>query len=49
MVGIVVVGTMCHHDVRLPIANESGHCLAILERGHQFAIVIIEHDRFGKP
>jgi hypothetical protein len=34
---------VAHHDVRLPVANQAGHGAAVLERGHQLAVVDVEH------
>jgi hypothetical protein len=43
VIGVVVVGTMAHDDVRLPFADEPGDQTAILQRGQQFAVVNVQH------
>ena len=45
MVGVVVVGTGVNHEVRLPLADLSGHVLAILQGRQQFAVVVVQNLR----
>ena len=43
MIGVVVVGTVADHDVRLPVADEARDPAAVLQRHHQLAVVVVEH------
>jgi hypothetical protein len=42
MVGVIVVGAGAEDQVGLPFADEADQLLAILERGHELAVVIVE-------
>jgi len=43
MIGVVVVRAMAQDDVGLPVADQAGDRAAVLERGHELAVVNVEH------
>ena len=40
---MVIVGPVAHDDVGLPLADEPGDLLPVLQRRHQLAVVDVEH------
>ena len=45
MIRMIVIGTVSHDNIRLPLSNQSNQLLPILQGGHEFAIVIVHHMR----
>src|SRR5262245_33836611 len=43
MIGVIVIGSGCDHDIRLPLANLSDDLFTNLQGRQELAVVVIEH------